>query len=562
MNMKIRAKFLCVFIGILLVFGAAVYFITDMKVISTTKKSMFDKLESDLNLGYSLLNEKYKGDWSAKDGQLYKGGKLLNDDFSIVDEVKKQSGAYATLFCGDTRISTSVPGNNKGRATGTKAVEKVIDTVLKKGQPYTGEAKVDGKDCIVQYIPLRDSTEKVIGMWFVGVDKSYVDKQINDILVAIGLTNIIAVILGVIILMLFTGIIIKNVKKIVTVLDEVSQGDLTVKADVKSKDEIGEIASNINKMIDGMRSLIGKTKNTSITVNNSSREMKESLMEVGKVSEQIAIAISDQARGVTEQAASTEEANSHIQNIVSGLRNVSVQMNESRVLVERAKETLDSGDRSVQYQQSKMNESRQLAFSINNAVSTLSSKSEEIGQILGVTRAIAEQTNLLALNAAIEAARAGEQGKGFAVVAEEIRRLAEQSKESVKKIGELIKDMQEGVNHATSEIGKVGNAVNGQEEALSATVAAFESISAVFTAIMDKVSAVSIATEALGGDAEHVESEISSVASVSQQTAAGTEEVAASTEEQTAVIQHILESVSDLADMAEKLKESVMKFKV
>lgn len=562
MKIKLRGKLLFFFITILLAFGVVLFSVTHIQVTKLAKHSLTEKLNSDSKLGYSLLNEKYKGDWSIKDGKLYKGENLINENYSIVDEITKQTESFSTIFMQDTRVSTSVLKPDGSRAVGTKVSEKVGNVVLKDGKEFFGEVTILDKKYEAKYIPLKDRDGKIIGIWFVGSQKRTLDLQIKQLDNIILLFTVITLIIGAIILNIFVNSIVKNVKKILMSLKAITKGDFKLIAEIKGNDEIGEIANNVNLMVESFGNLIKEIAGLSLTVSAASEKVMTSSNEVSKVSEQVASAINEVAQGASEQAASTEKGNIMILEIVDGLDKISFDMNNSDELAKKTKDTVDIGEKSVLYQELKMNENRQVSLGVAAAINQLSSKSNEIGQILEVIKGIAEQTNLLALNAAIEAARAGEQGKGFAVVADEIRRLAEQSGLSVRKISEIIKDVQSGVEHAVTEMGKAEKVVDDQSNALADSVKAFKDVSDMVLSISENIKRVSKASTVLYHNAQQASDAISDIASVSEETAAGSEEVLASTQEQTSIIHQIKEESGELSLLANNLHNSIQKFRV
>lgn len=562
MKLNLHTKLIMFFISLLLVFGAVLFFTVHSQVTNLATQNILNQLNYNSNMGLSLINQTYAGDWSVKDGKLYKGDKVINDDIFVVDELKKQADSVSSIFVGDVRISTNVLNEDGSRSIGTKVSSQVAQIVLTDGKGYTGEAYVNDVLHESKYVPIKDSNGKVIGIWSVAVQKENINNEIKKLDLTIGFAILIAIIVGVIILIVFTNIIVKNVNKILAVLKEISKGNFKVKTDIKSRDEIGMIGDNVNLMVDNVSGLINEIKEMSVTVASSSEEMMASSEEVCKVSEQVAIAITEIAKGASEQAVSIEKGNAGIQEIVQGLDKIVMDMGTTKGLTEKAKHAVEIGEKSVQFQEGKMNENTQVSANVASAITQLSQKSQEIGQILEVIKSIAEQTNLLALNAAIEAARAGEAGKGFAVVADEIRKLAEQSGTSVKEIGEIIKEVQSGVLQAVSEMGKAEIMAGEQSKALEDTVKAFYDISTAVKFITENVKLVTDASKNLSDNAKQAGDNITDIAGISQETAAGTEEVAASTEEQTSIIHQIAGSAEDLAKLASNLQQKVVKFNV
>jgi len=356
---------------------------------------------------------------------------------------------------------------------------------------------------------------------------------------------------------------IKNsIKNIEEGVYRVVAGDLTVEFNLHTNDELKKIEQYLNNMLKSLRGVITQVKHLGENVASTSEEMLSSSEEVCQVSEQIASAVNDLAKGASDQATSTESGNSKVIEVVTGLSNIALEMSKSEELAEKANEVVTVGNKSVEYQNIKMKENKQVANEVSDTIGLLSQKSEEIGEIITTIQSISSQTNLLALNAAIEAARAGEQGRGFSVVAEEVRKLAEQSSTSVKEIESIIKDVQSCVKYAVMGIGKVQIAVGDQEKALSDTETTFKNISEMVAAIKNNVKKVSDISNSLSSHAKQVEGDMSDIASISEEAASSTEEVAASVEEQTAVINQIAESAGNLTTIADKLQDNIKKFTV
>ena len=562
MHLRLRGKLLTLFISLLAAFTLILLLTVHMQVSNLAQESLMSKVNSDLKLGLAFLDEKYRGAWTVKEGKFYKGDKLINEDHSLVDEINSYTADIVTIFMGDTRVSTNVLKEDGTRAVGTKVSEIIAEEVLDQGKEHTGLVNVHGKDYEGRYIPLKDGSGKNVGILFMGVLKSESDRSILRLETNMVVVNILVIIAAIVLVILFTNPIIKSVNKIVSVIEGIASGNFKVKADVKRKDEIGVIAKNVNIMVEKVGSLLYDIKEASLTVSSSSQQVMASSEEICKVAEQVAEAIDEVARGAMEQAATTENGNRQIQGIVKSLDQITEEMNNSKKLAQQAKEIVQAGGKSVEIQELKMGENRQLSCNAAVAITELSIKSNEIGQILEVIKSIAEQTNLLALNAAIEAARAGEAGKGFAVVADEVRKLAEQSGVSVKKIAGMITEVRESVDKAVAEMGKAEESVAQQSDALANTVNAFKEIKWMVESISDKIETVTEASDALYENAKIAGDGITGIASIAQQTAAGTEEVSASTEEQTSIINQISGSADNLAKLASELREKVEKFNV
>lgn len=402
--------------------------------------------------------------------------------------------------------------------------------------------------------------------WVADVNAGIV-KDINDNIKADRNISTLIVVISLIISMGMGIILTRNISnpvvRLTKVANQVASGDLTQSVPVlKTRDEMQDLAGAVSAMVKNLKQMIVKVSETSQLLASSSEELAVSSEEVVKISEQVANTITDLAKGASVQAQSTEKGNEGIIQIIDGLNKITLDMDNSQKLTENSLGRVDDGEKSVKYQELKMNEGKQIALSVREVLISLSQKSKEIGNIVEVIKGISDQINLLSLNAAIEAARAGEHGRGFAVVADEVKKLSEQTSSSVVQVGEITNHIQKLIEQSVLEANKEEQAIIEQEIALSETIKAFRGIQEEANSIAHNIKNVTAFTNNLNKNAKQAGDAISSIACIAQETAASTEEVSASTEEQTSTIQQIAGSAEELAKLADELQVSVQRFKL
>lgn len=219
-KLRINTRYIVIFFSLL---GILIYFVINNQVTILVNDNIIEKLNSDNNLGYSLLNQKYPGDWSIINGQLYKGAVLMNGNHELVDEVQKQTHSLVTIFMRDTRIATTVLKNDGSRAEGTQAAPEVTKQVLKKGKEFTGQAIVNNKLCRTKYVPLRDGSGKVIGMWFVGIEINQINQKMNMINFLVGAFSIFLILMGVFIALYYNNSLIRPIRNFIKNLYQITQ---------------------------------------------------------------------------------------------------------------------------------------------------------------------------------------------------------------------------------------------------------------------------------------------------------------------------------------------------
>ncbi|MBO1685898.1 MULTISPECIES: methyl-accepting chemotaxis protein [Clostridium] len=392
------------------------------------------------------------------------------------------------------------------------------------------------------------------------------EKEIIEHLSSIRNTIFIAVAvfftLGIIASLILTKTITEQIKKINIGVRKIATGNLRERIQVSSKDEIQELAENLNTALDSISGLLKEIDSTSEEMYDSASGIASMSEETNAAVSEVANAINEVSNGATDQAT----AISNVTNTVDGLSNriddVDKNINNILNLSEVTDKLSDDGLKVLNLLIEKSVVTKQNTQESSSNVKEMTDSIKNINQISDVISGITEQTNLLALNASIEAARAGELGKGFAVVAEEIRKLAEESKDSTDKIKSIIKEVNQKSIRFVDSMEETVNILNEQDESINNTKNIFIEIAESIEPLVEAIRYISNLTDKMNNDKENVKKEIDNISVISQDVASVSEEVTASAEEVTATMDELTEYADKLDGIAENLKEKLNKFEL
>ena len=328
----------------------------------------------------------------------------------------------------------------------------------------------------------------------------------------------------------------RNQNAILRLLDEIADladGDLSSYATV-SEDFTGAIADSINFAIDQLRDLVSR-------INETSQEVAQYTQDTQQITHQLAEASEHQAQEIAG-------ASTAINEIAQSIDLVSANAEESAEVAQRSVQIASNGADVVNRSIQGMDTIREQIQETSKRIKRLGESSQEIGNIVSLINDIADQTNILALNAAIQASMAGEAGRGFAVVADEVQRLAERSASATKQIETLVKTIQTDTNEAVISMEQTtSEVVRGANLAKNAGVA-LDEIQTVSNTLEKLIANISETSKLQSASAGHIANTMNVVQEITSQTTTATFDTA--------------RSVSELANMADSLRESVTNFKL
>ncbi len=520
-----------------------------------------EKLKSDLALGEHIIDMVFPGEWEIKNGLLYKGGILMEENYQVVDEIGKLTGDTVTIFKGDTRVSTNVMKDGE-RQVGTQVSGVVKDAVITNGETYIGRAEVVGTWNETAYKPIKDREGNIIGIWYVGVPATPYDNLVEHFRSSMIIYSVVGILAGFIIAFLIAFSVYMPLRRIGDAVEKTSEGDLTQHIPTRANDEPGRLARMVNVMVEKMSDLIKKTNELIQNVSQSSSQLLTSSEMSAATMESMNSRANEMRASATVQAELTNRSKVAIGEMSAAIQQVAENAQEVSGSAISATSRAQEGEQQIEKAINQMNVISHTVNSTATIVEGLGFKSQEIGQIVDLITNIATQTNLLALNAAIEAARAGEQGKGFAVVAEEVRKLAEESGEAAKRIADLIKEIQGEANRAVSAMQDGTREVANGTEVVASAGEAFEHIIKAVSTVNEQIQEMSAASQEMAASAETAIDSIEKTTDAAEGNSQIAENISQLAQEQMAGIEEINASLDKLNLIIGDLQQAVSYFKI
>jgi methyl-accepting chemotaxis protein len=342
----------------------------------------------------------------------------------------------------------------------------------------------------------------------------------------------------------------------------IARGELSQEIDVRSDDELGELANAFRGMTTRLRMVLGRIESGASEVSSTATELAASAEEMAASAEQVASVAESLADGAAEQTRSVSSVSSAAG---EAARHADEVEHEAR-MAERAGDAMaaaaDSGAESAAHALQSMAAISAAMSEALPLVEVLAGKADAVGAIARTVEQIAGQTRLLALNAAIEAARAGTEGRGFAVVADETRKLAEATSRAVTGVQQLVDEMRQAAGLATARVGTVNDSVIGGARVIRESAASLGDISIQVAESRATLSRIAMLAAEQRSQVASLADAVAQIAGTADANVAASEEVRSVAAEQTASMIHVTEATQRLAEIARGLHGLTSQFAV
>lgn len=565
--------------------------VKEISVIDSTGKTIFSNIEENVGVVFDkrkinnlingktdfLLGDIQKSDTSddyyqygyVTDGNIFvKVGVNANEYKASIEKtaiqqvVENVANEYGLVYVEYVESNMNIAGHSVVGLNNTTCSSETVKEAMSKGNNVTRITKYKGQEVYEVSVPVKtDSGTDVVQV-------ASTLSQVNEVTKAMIRNVIIIVIITFIVISLImswiTARVIRPLRKLSEVAGDVAKGDLTKEINIKAyKDDIiGKLTESFILMRDSLKNSIKAIQGGASESSSMAEQLSTNSKQMAMTATEVTNAIQEVAKGAEQQANDLVQVSEDVEKLSEELDVIHDKLSGVKESNSFTEGKAGIGEKQVNALLKSIEELKEALIDQARNINSLNVRVKEVNNITNIISDISSQTNLLALNAAIEAARAGEAGRGFAVVSEEVRKLADQTKNATedakKQISSIIKET-EDVLETSNGITKM---IDQQSQTATSTGSAFNDMLAALSKVGPMIEETYVSLQKVIDAKNDIVTSVDSVTAVAEEISASAEEISASSEEMLASTEEVAESSEKMEGIAKKLYEETNKFSI
>ena len=478
-------------------------------------------------------------------------------------DVFLDKNVYMTIFYGDQSILSSLQDRNGVRMeVGRRATGDLVSTVLRGGKTYTMDnMEISGEKYFVNYMPIKNSSGKNVGMTFVAKKVSVVNRDILIIIMRVLAAGLVCLIIFSIVIVIVARTVRKPFADMAHALEVCASGHVSESFPIRSVvKENKNMIYSLGQFQESLNGTVSEVKNATAVIGENVHSVNNLSEDTQTAASHISSAVEELAQGAQSMAESVQDVNmkvadmeDHVADIEGNVRKLSDSSDEMRQINYNATDSMNQVLTSFKDTIDAVNSITEQILRTNDSI-------EKVNEAVELIISIASQTKLLSLNASIEAARAGESGKGFAVVAKSIGELSLKSNEGATSIQQIAKEVLANSEESVKLAKAIKKVIEESQSDIEKTSSEFAALNEAIEENVRAIGEVRENTKKLAEIKEAIVSNVSDLSAISEENAASSEEVSASIESVSENVSEISREISQVEELSGHLSETVSFF--
>lgn len=529
-----------------------------------------NEIEKSLQIVATSVNETYtnlyEGDYKqGQSGKVKKGDATISGNTQLIDGLHETTGFEVSFFYGNMRLITTVQKEGGGRVNGTGIDDELYAKIQNGEVVFLKDCEISTSTYYAYYQPLINSDGSVIGAVEVAMEASAVHEMIRSQITQIVIFSAVFVVIAALFVMFMATQMVRSMHKIKKFLSRIVDGQLDVQPDKRlfgKNDELGDIYRISVYLQQALYEIVNNIKVSTDNLVHSANQLADMAQGTQNTVEGVLGDVGHILTGARNQAEGTVDANDNVIKIGEQIFCITEEVNSLTRYAGQMHDAEKESEKNINELNVYNENTKESIHKVADEIEVMNRSVQNINTAIAIIQSIADETDLLSLNASIEAARAGDAGRGFAVVAEQICKLAEQSNRSAKEIEKMIEEIMFTSKKMVEIMGEVKVNMEQQQEKLEDTRVKYTAVADGVDNSLTNIDSIKKSIDVLGSFGTSIKSTVGKLSEISEQNAASADQTMQAVSGMNDTMGELKISSEELLRLADKLKQTLVVFKM